>query len=199
MERGSTSTKAASVIVRVHPDGSGLETVAKGRDGNISPDGETIVYTERGTEQWGVFTMRADGTNRRQIVPDESAIGGVAPVWSSDGKRIAYSGQVGEFAEIFICDADGGNRRQLTRLQKISSSPAFSPDGRYLTFRVTDVAYWRNEGSKHKAYTEKAADKRPLYLVGADGSEPRVIDVLHYQSAIDGSRAEWRPRPIPVF
>lgn len=25
--------------------------------------------------------------------------------------------------------------------------------------------------------------------------DPHVIDVLHYQSAIDGSRAEWRRRP----
>ena len=147
-----------SVIARIHPDGSGSEIVANGRDGNISPDGKTIVYTERGAQHWGVFTMRADGTNRRQIVRDESAIGGIAPAWSADGSRIVYSGQVGEFAEIFICDADGGNLRQVTRLQKISSSPAFSPDGRYLTFRVTDFAYWRDERSKERA-TRK---KRPI-------------------------------------
>ena len=39
----------------------------------------------------------------------------------------------------------------------------------------------------------EAADKRPVYLMNADGSNPHVIDVLHYQSGIDGSRAEWRP------
>lgn len=186
----------ASVIGRVHPDGTGFEIVTAGRDGNISPDGRSIVYTERGTKGWGVFTMDATGRNRRQIVPNESAIGGVAPVWSFDGTRIAYSGQVGEFAEIFICDADGSHHAQITHLEKISSSPAFSPDGRHLTFRVTDFAYWRDEGAKHRAYTEKAADKRPVYMMNVDGSDPHVIDVLHYQSAIDGSRAEWRRRPI---
>lgn len=181
-----------SVIGRVHPDGTGFEIVAAGRDGNISPDGTKIVYTQRGQKGWGVFTMDANGSNRTQIVPNESAIGGVAPVWSFDGTRIAYSGQVGDFAEIFGCDADGAHNDQLTHLQRISSSPAFSPDGRYVTFRVTDFAYWRDEGAKHLAYTEKAADKRPVYIMKADGSDARVIDVLHYQSGIDGSRAEWR-------
>ena len=185
----------ASVIGRVHPDGTGYEIVTEGRDGNISPDGTRIVYTQRGKAGWGVFTMHANGKNRRQIVPNESAIGGVAPVWSFDGQRIAYSGQVGEYAEIFACAADGSHHAQLTHLQKISSSPAFSPDGRYLTFRVTDFAYWRDEGAKHAAYTEKAADKRPVYLMKSDGSGVQVIDVLHYQSGIDGSRAEWR-RPM---
>lgn len=188
-----------SMIGRVHPDGTGLAMVAAGRDGNISPDGRTIVYTERGPRGgWGVFTMNADGGNRRQIVPNESTIGGVAPAWSFDGRRIAYSGQVGEFAEIFACDADGAHHTQLTHLNKISSSPAFSPDGRYLTFRVTDFAYWREEGAKHAAYTEKAADKRPVYLMRHDGADVRVIDVLHYQSAIDGSRAEWRRGGLKV-
>ena len=79
----------ASVIGRVHPDGTGFEIVTEGRDGNISPDGKKIVYTQRGTKGWGVFTMDADGANRQQIVPNESAIGGVAPVWSFDGTRIA--------------------------------------------------------------------------------------------------------------
>jgi TolB protein len=183
----------ASVIGRVHPDGTSVEIVTSGRDGHISPDGTRIVYTERGGRGWGVFTMDTTGRNRRQIVPNESEIGGVAPVWSSDGRRIAYSGQVDQVAEIFTCDADGSRNEQLTHLGKISSSPAFSPDGRYLTFRVTDFAYWRDEGSKHAAYSEKAADKRPVYIMKADGGEVRVIDVLHYQSAIDGSRAEWRP------
>ncbi len=184
----------SSMICRIKPDGTDFSQVAEGRDGNISPDGKKIVYTQKGTNGFGVWTMDADGKNRKQVVPNESQIGGIAPVWSSDGKRIAYSGQVGEYAEIFICDTDGSNHKQLTDLKKISSSPSFSPDNQYITFRVTDFAYWREEGAKHKAYTEKAADKRPVYIMKADGTEVKVVDVLHYQSAIDGSRAEWKPR-----
>jgi Tol biopolymer transport system component len=182
-----------SAIYRVRPDGTDLRKMAEGRDGNVSPDGKKIVFTQKGTKGFGVWVMDADGQNRRQVVPHESEIGGIAPVWSPDGQRIAFSGQVGEFAEIFVCQADGSNLVQATNLQKISSSPAFSPDGQYLTFRVTDFAYWRDDQARNKAYTDKQADKRPVYWARADGSDARLIEVLHYQCAIDGSRAEWRP------
>lgn len=182
-----------SSIYRVKPNGKGLQKVAEGRDGNISPDGKKIVFTQRGEKGYGVWIMDANGENKKQIIPYESEIGGVAPVWSADGKKIAFSGQDGEYSEIFICDSSGKNIKQLTFLKKISSSPAFSPDGQYLTFRVTDFAYWREEQSRNTAYTEKQADKRPVYVMKSDGSEVRVIEVLHYQCAIDGSRADWQP------
>jgi TolB protein len=183
----------SSAIYRVRPDGTGLQRMAEGRDGNVSPDGRKIVFTQQGAKGFGVWVMDVDGTHRRQIIPHESEIGGIAPVWSPDGKKIAFSGQDGSYAEIFVCDADGGNLTQLTRLKKISSSPAFSGDNQYLTFRVTDEAYWRDAQQREKTYHEKAADKRPVWLMRADGSEAQLIEVLHYHCAMDGSRAEWKP------
>jgi TolB protein len=178
----------------VRPNGADLEKVTEGRDSNVSPDGKKIVFTQKGNKGYGVWVMDANGANRTQIVTHESEIGGIAPVWSPDGKKIAFSGQDGEFAEIFVCNADGSNLQQISKLQKISSSPAFSPDGQYLTFRVTDFAYWREEKTRNQAYTDKQADKRPVYMMKADGSDAKVIEVLHYQCAIDGSRAEWQPK-----
>ena len=184
---------ASSMVCRVRPDGTGFQQVTEGRDSNVSPDGKRIVFTQKGTKGFGVWVMDADGKNRRQVVPHESEIGGIAPVWSPDGKRIAFSGQDGNFAEIFICNADGTGLTQLTKLQKISSSPAFSPDGKYLTFRVTDEAYWRDAQKRDKTYQEKAGDKRPVWIVNADGTDPQLIETLRYQCAMDGSRAEWKP------
>ncbi len=182
-----------SSIYRVRPSGEGLQQMAQGRDGNISPDGKRIVYTEKGTKGYGVWVMDADGTNRKQIVEQESEIGGIAPVWSHDGKKIAFSGQDGAYAEIFICQADGSNLQQITKLQKISSSPAFSRDDAYISFRVTDEAYWRNAQKREKTYEEKGADKRPVWFMKVDGTEVQIIESLHYQCAMDGSRAEWKP------
>jgi TolB protein len=184
-----------SCIYRVRPDGSDLKKMAEGRDGNVSPDGRKVVFTQRGAKGFGVWVMDVDGTHRKQIIPQESEIGGIAPVWSPDGKKIAFSGQDGSYAEIFACNADGSNLTQLTQLKKISSSPAFSPDGQFLTFRVTDEAYWRDAQKRKKAYQEKGADKRPVWLVRADGSGAQLIEVLHYHCAMDGSRAEWMPAP----
>jgi len=182
----------SGMICRVRPDGTDFRQMAQGRDGNISPDGRKIVFTQRGAKGFGVWVMETDGTDRRQIVPHESEIGGIAPIWSPDGRRIAFSGQDGDFAEIFTCNADGSDLAQVTHLKKISSSPAFSPDGQHLTFRVTDEAYWRDAQKRDKAYQEKGADKRPVWIVKANGSEPRIIETLHYQCAMDGSRAEWQ-------
>ena len=44
-----------------------------------------------------------------------------------------------------------------------------------------------------KVYTEKPADKRPVWVIRPDGSDGQVIEPLRYQMAIDGSRASWKP------
>ena len=178
----------------VSPDGKEYREVADGRDGAISPDGRTIAFTKMVGKGFTVFTMNADGSGVKQITQHEDEIGAVAPAWSPDGKQILYADQVGEFLEVFKCDADGQNIQQLTRLNKISSSAAWSLDGKFITFRVTDFAYWRNIQTRDKAYEEKSGDKRPVYIMRADGSDIQIIGPLHYQCGIDGSRAMWKPK-----
>jgi TolB protein len=180
----------SSRIYRVKPDGTQQEGVTDGRDANISPDGKKLVFTQKGKKDWGVWTMDSNGENRKQIIAIESEIGGIAPVWSPDGKRVAFSMQVGETAEIFSCNTDGSNLKQLTEIQQISSSPAYSPNGKFITFRVTNEAYWRDTKKMKQVYDEKAGDKRPVWVMNVDGSNARIVEVLHYQCAMDGSRAE---------
>jgi TolB protein len=180
----------SSRIYRVKPDGTQQEDVTDGRDANISPDGKKLVFTQKGKKDWGVWTMDSDGKNRIQIIAIESEIGGIAPVWSPDCKRVAFSMQIGEIAEIFSCNADGSDLKQLTDFHQISSSPAYSPNGKFITFRVTNEAYWRDTKKMKQVYDEKAGDKRPIWVMDVDGSNARIIEVLHYQCAMDGSRAE---------
>ena len=40
-----------------------------------------------------------------------------------------------------------------------------------------------------QTYDEKAGDKRPVWIMKADGSNAKIVEVLHYQCAMDGSRA----------
>ena len=183
-----------AVIGYVSPDGKEYKEVAPGRDGAISLDGKKIAFTTRVGKGFPLLVMDADGKSVRQITEHEDEIGAVAPTWSSDGRKILYADQVGEFLELFVCDADGRNQKQITKLNKISSSGAWSPDGNYITFRVTDFAYWNDIQTRDQAYQDKTADKRPVYLMRADGSETQLVEVLHYQCAIDGSRPAWKPK-----
>jgi TolB protein len=182
------------LIASVAPDGTDFKVIAEGRDPCISPDGKKIAFTTQVGKGFCVFVMDANGKNVRQLTTHENEIGAVCPTWSPDGKKILYSDQVGESLEIFVCDADGNNQKQLTSLGKISSSAGWTPDGEWISFRVTDTAYWRNTATREKAYQEKEGDKRPVWVMKADGSDAQVLEVLRYQCAIDGSRAAWKPQ-----
>jgi TolB protein len=187
-----------AVIASVRPDGSDYRIIGPGRDPAVSPDGNTIAFTQHTGQGYCVFTMNADGSHIRQLTTHENRIGAVTPAWSPDGRKLLYSDEVVEKLELFICDADGSNQTQLTHLEQFSASSAWSPDMRFITFRLTDYDYWNYADSKEYVYREKKADKRPVWIMESDGSNPRVIEALHYHCALDGSRPVWRPQPVSM-
>jgi Tol biopolymer transport system component len=90
-------------------------------DAKWSPDGTEILFDRGGEVSAGpvnVLTMRADGTDRRQVThfkgTETKAFVGS---WSPDGGWIVWhrSGR-GRSNQLFITDAAGGRRRQLTFL-----------------------------------------------------------------------------------
>jgi TolB protein len=179
-------------MCRIAPDGSHLQVVGKGIDPAVSPDGKTVVFARPREDGHHLYAMDADGTNLRQLTPRGNAFGGVHAAWSPDGNWIVYADQVGQALEIFRMNADGKNIRQLTKLGKAATTPAVSPDGKWISFRFCNEIYWRDGQSSQRAYRERRADKRPVWVMAADGSNPHVIEPLHYQTTIDGSRAPWR-------
>lgn len=183
-------------LIRIGTDGKNRRVIADGRDGHVSPNGQRVVFTKKAEKGFPLYVINTDGTGLKQLNADhDNSFGAVGPVWSPDGREILYVDQVGQTLEIFTCHADGTGARQLTRLGQIATSPAWSPDGRRISFRLTDEAYWREERAKTKAYAEKQADKRPVYVMAlTGGAKPELVQPLRYQCAIDGSRANWRPR-----
>jgi dipeptidyl aminopeptidase/acylaminoacyl peptidase len=87
--------------------------------------------------------------------------GGVAI--APDGSKVAFTVTEANWednafeTEIFLAGASGGEPVQLTRAKKSSSSPVWSPDGRWLAF-ISD-----------------RTDKRQIYLIRPDGGEARAI------------------------
>jgi dipeptidyl aminopeptidase/acylaminoacyl peptidase len=96
---------------------------------------------------------------------------------SPDGARVAYTVTETNWddnayeTEIFLADVKGGATVQLTRAKKSSSSPAWSPDGKWLAF-VSD-----------------RTDKRQIYLINPAGGEARAITTV--EEGVGGF--EWSP------
>jgi TolB protein len=183
-------------MCRIRPDGSEFQVVAEGIDPAISPDGKTLAFAKATPEGHHLFAMNADGSNVRQLTKQANGFGGVHATWTPDGKFLIFANQVGESLELFRCGPDGQDMTQLTHFGggRAATSPAVSPDGQWITFRLCDEVYWRSGERSELAYKERRADKRPVWIMGRDGSNPHVIEPLHYQTTIDGSRAPFRKR-----
>lgn len=181
-------------MASVRPDGSQLRMLGAGHDPCLSPDGKMIAYTGEVPGGVSVFLMDYEGGNKRQLVPGASKPGAVFPNWSPDAKYIVYSWPSGEALELFVIGTDGSGNRQLTRSGGICTPSAWSPDGKWISYRFTDEAYWRNKERMAKVYAEKPADKRPVWVIRPEGTDAHVIECLRFQCAMDGSRASWKPR-----
>lgn len=108
-----------------------------------SPDGRFIAFHSYG--RGGVWVMPARGGTPRQVAPV-----GSRPAWSPDSRRLVF--QTDEHADaspggfgaqvgstLSIVDAAGGTARPLTRSDAPiggHASPAWSADGRYVSFTV---------------------------------------------------------------
>ena len=131
-----------------------------------------------GDERGGIFVMRPDGSQMRQIttfstdnfefsgdglnLPDDH------PSFSPDGKTIVFTSSraagpsiVSPNAfDIYTMDANGANVRRLTNNNALDVEPAFSPDGTKIAFSST------RDGGDHD-----------LWVMNADGSNPvRLTD-----------------------
>jgi dipeptidyl aminopeptidase/acylaminoacyl peptidase len=83
---------------------------------------------------------------------------------SPDGKWVAYTASYGDFkqdafiTQIWLANSDTGNSLQLTRGDKSSTSPRWSPDGRWLAF-----------------LSNRVEDKNQIFLIDPSGGEAQQL------------------------
>jgi Tol biopolymer transport system component len=129
--------RPVDTIQLMRPDGSGL--VDLGMPGEVatwSPDGRTIAFASHpGNGNWAVWTMRRDGSDRRQLThpvlrPPAGAHGDAPAEWSPDGSRILYSAEARGDRELFVMNADGSGKRRVIHWRGGDSPNGWLPDGR---------------------------------------------------------------------
>jgi Tol biopolymer transport system component len=111
-------------------------TSASGSVPKWSPDGLRIVFSGNRSFSGGIFTIRPDGTEQRQISRE-----GGWPVWWPDGKQIGYIAVDAKGnQEIRVVPADGGTPRPLTEIRMVGTNHPFAvaPDGRTIVVATAE-------------------------------------------------------------
>ncbi len=219
MQGRAVANPKTSEIALMNPDGSGVTRLhVFGADPMLSPDGSKIVYcSQRETIYSQIYVMNADGTAPKRLTDSKNG-DAFGPAWSRDGKKIAYYAfaqtQPSRNPQIWVMDADGSNPKKLT---DHGMDPSWSPDGRQMVFAsrrdgIFQIYAMNSDGSnvrrltKHNAEDSNPAwapdggsivyisatgdDRRGLFLMGPDGSDPHGLAHSKHQ---DFCFPSWSP------
>jgi Tol biopolymer transport system component len=150
------------------------------------PQGDEAIYAfaswvggDSGQTSGDIYTVKADGTDQRQLTDGPGILSG--PAWSPDGTRIAFRRLDGGSDTVEVMDAGGGNLRTLATNTGFISRDcqhreglAWSPDGTSLIYPTGD----------------SCMDAYGLSIVTADASSPTTRLLA---PGIDSLSAAWSP------
>ena len=135
---------------------------------------------------WGIYTMAADGSDVRMVSPASLVVTRNPPVWSPDGRRIAFLADEGNAKGLYIVAADGADP---TRIAATLAQPAWSPDGTRIAFAIAGRYYSaRSDGSDVEVLTYPNRTTFQAYeglSWSPDGSEIRFVGPRYYPLWVD--------------
>jgi Tol biopolymer transport system component len=169
-------------------DGGGLARITSnpgGDDipGDYSPDGKRIVFVRlEPTGPVGIFTIRLDGRDLRQLSPRTVIVDEFGGRWSPNGKQILFVARTDEShkSAIWLVNADGSGAHRLRITPACGGAtadptsfactyPDWSPDGTRIVFVRVDA----NEVNEN------------IYIVDTDGTD------LQQVTKTSGNEPDW--------
>ncbi len=127
MDSGGDANTALQ-ITRGQADGrGGIEPLADGR----------IAYLTRNGDGFSIWTMNSDGSDRKQLTTEPSAIEELRA--APDGRFFTFASKTDGRSHLYRVDADGGNLKQLTFGESNEVDSTVSPDGSWIIYQSTLV------------------------------------------------------------
>ena len=113
---------------------------------NWSPKGDKILYQKKENEQWDIWIMDTDGTNKTKITNFEGSK--TDAVFSFDGQYIIFSSDYDvELANIYKSPISGESQTRLTNYSGYDGAPSVSPDGTKLIFESSSTDPDKSKGT----------------------------------------------------
>lgn len=106
-----------------------------------SPDGKTLVYALRRAQEYQLWTMNADGSNKQLLVYTVPTVSDYLPAWSPDGTFILFSQANLELTSPSILMRFNLGMQQPQQLRDPGTpvvDVSFSPDGIWIVYESTD-------------------------------------------------------------
>lgn len=172
-----------------------------------------LLFVRGGT----VWIVDSDGANMRQLNGVGSAI---TPAWHPRATSIAYTAIQDDGTHVIVRDLATGATRRVSFSAGTNISPAFSPDGKWITFatgldgtdlwsapleggegpvRVTagrgsesDSPSYAPDG-RRIAFTSGRLGRPEIYITDADGANPQWLTTTGFGDQSYRSNPAWSP------
>lgn len=93
-----------------------------------SPDGQWLAFVAGDFSNQKLYTIKADGSNKTELLPQFSLSGVYDLAWSSDSQQIAFTSNEAEKSNLYVVKRDGKGLTQLTNEQDLSAyAPSWQP------------------------------------------------------------------------
>jgi len=131
------------------------------------PNGLIVYAVELKSDQYQLFTIRPDGSNRTQLTRGQGS--SLNADWSPDGRSLVYELSRADTAGVAVAALEGSDPPKVLTPTGFQGQPSFSPDGKW-------IVYERDIDSGNNG----------VWLMRADGTQKHRVTRNPFMKALNG-------------